>query len=104
MQLQFIQSFEDVLWVLVLIGVLINIHEMGHYWVARYFDVKEEVFSFGLGPCLFRFHPGESAFRLFLIPSGAYVKMTADEDPAGVAPADPLSLLAKPRWQRLLIA
>ena len=49
MPLQFVQSFEDILWVLVLIGVMINIHEAGHYFVARYFDVKVEAFSFGFG-------------------------------------------------------
>ena len=104
MQLQFIQSFEDVLWVLVLIGVMINIHEMGHYWVARYFDVKVEAFSFGFGPRLFGFHRGETDFRFSLIPFGGYVKMTGEQEPDGDSPADPRSLLAKPRWQRLLIA
>jgi regulator of sigma E protease len=103
MQLQFIQSFEDILWVLVLIGVMINIHEMGHYWVARYFDVKVEAFSFGFGPRLFGFQRGETDFRFSLIPFGGYVKMTG-EQADGTTPNDPRSLLAKPRWQRLLIA
>ena len=40
---------ENVLWLLVLIGVMIMIHELGHFWAARYFDVKVEAFSFGLG-------------------------------------------------------
>jgi len=39
-----------VLWLLVLIGVMIMIHELGHFWAARYFDVKVEAFSFGFGP------------------------------------------------------
>ena len=34
--------FEDVLWLLVLIGVMIIIHELGHFWAARFFDVKVE--------------------------------------------------------------
>jgi regulator of sigma E protease len=104
MGIQFVQSFEDILWVLVLIGVMINIHEMGHYWVARYFDVKVEAFSFGFGPRLFGFRRGETDFRFSLIPFGGYVKMTGEQAADGSAPTDPRSLLAKPRWQRLLIA
>ena len=42
--------FENILWLLVLIGVMIMIHELGHFWAARFFDVKVETFSFGFGP------------------------------------------------------
>jgi len=104
MPLQFIHSFEDILWVLVLIGVMINIHEMGHYWAARYFDVKVEAFSFGFGPRLFGFRRGETDFRFSLIPFGGYVKMAGEQGPDTGDPLDPRSLLAKPRWQRLLVA
>ena len=52
--------FEDTLWLLVLIGVMINIHELGHFWAARYFDVKVEAFSFGFGKRLFGFRRGET--------------------------------------------
>jgi regulator of sigma E protease len=97
------QNLEDILWVLVLIGVMINIHELGHYWVARYFDVKIETFSFGFGPRLFGFRRGETDYRFSLIPFGGYVKM-AGEQPGDEAAQDPRSVLAKPRWQRLLIA
>jgi regulator of sigma E protease len=102
--MQVLQNFENVLWLLVLIGVMINVHELGHYLVARYFDVHIEAFSFGFGPRLFGFRRGETDFRFSLIPFGGYVKMAgeqlADEDAA----QDPRSVLAKPRWQRLLIA
>ena len=104
MALEVIHSFEDILWVLVLIGVMINIHEAGHYFVARYFDVKVEAFSFGFGPRLFGFQRGETDFRFSLIPFGGYVKMTGEQASDGSAPTDPRSLLAKPRWQRLLVA
>ena len=104
MQLQIVQSFENILWVLVLIGVMINIHEAGHYFVARYFDVKVEAFSFGFGPRLFGFQRGETDFRFSAIPFGGYVKMTGEQTADGAEQADPRSLLAKPRWQRLLIA
>ncbi|HUP03584.1 MAG TPA: RIP metalloprotease RseP [Bryobacteraceae bacterium] len=104
MHLELIQSFEDILWVLVLIGVMINIHEAGHFWAARFFDVKVETFSFGFGKRLFGFRRGETDFRFSLIPFGGYVKMSGEQGAENSVPDDPRSLLAKPRWQRLIIA
>jgi regulator of sigma E protease len=100
----FMQGFENVLWLLVLIGVMINVHELGHYWAARFFDVKVEAFSFGFGPRLFGLRRGETDFRFSLIPFGGYVKMTGEQLGDEEAAQDPRSLMAKPRWQRLLIA
>src|SRR5690349_23846675 len=95
--------FENILWLLVLIGVMIMIHELGHFWAARYFDVRVETFSFGFGPRLFGFRKGETDFRFSAILYGGYVKMAGEQlgDETG---SDPRSLLAKPRWQRLIIA
>ncbi len=94
---------ENTLWLLVLIGVMINIHELGHFWAARYFDVRVEAFSFGFGKRLFGFRRGETDYRFSLIPLGGYVKM-AGEQLSEEAVSDPRSVLAKPRWQRLIIA
>ena len=77
---------QNVLWYLVLIGVMIMIHELGHYWAAVFFDVRVETFSFGFGPRLF-----------------GYVKMTGEQTGEN-GTADPRSLTAKPRWQRMIIA
>ena len=99
----FSDFFESVWWLLVLIGVMIIVHELGHYWAARFFDVKVEAFSFGFGPRLFGFRKGETDFRFSLILLGGYVKMAGEQvDEAGAA--HPRSLLAKPRWQRMIIA
>jgi regulator of sigma E protease len=102
---------EDILWLLVLIGVMINIHELGHFWAARFFDVRVEAFSFGFGTRLFGFRRGETDYRFSLLPIGGYVKMAGelagDGNPtsgAAVFVDDPRSLPAKPRWQRLIIA
>lgn len=95
--------FEDTLWLLVLIGVMINIHELGHFWAARYFDVKVEAFSFGFGKRLFGFRRGETDYRFSLIPLGGYVKM-AGEQATDDNITDPRSFLSKARWQRLIIA
>ena len=115
-----LEVFENLLWWLVLIGVMVMIHELGHFLAARYFDVKVEAFSFGFGPRLFGFRRGETDYRVSLILFGGYVKMageqlqalqstgsegaeTADASYEEIA-SDPRSLLAKPRWQRLIIA
>lgn len=107
--------FQNFGWLLVLIGVMILIHELGHYWAARFFDVKVEAFSFGFGPRLFGFKKGETDFKFCLILFGGYVKMAGDqsvdelpgaEDNVNkvAAPFDPRGFNAKPRWQRLVIA
>ena len=94
---------ENILWLLVLIGVMILIHELGHFWAARYFDVRVEVFSFGFGPRLFGFRKGETDYRFSAILFGGYVKM-AGEQPGDENADDPRGFLSKPRWQRMIIA
>src|SRR5438477_5585821 len=100
---------QNIWWYLVLIGVMILVHELGHYWAARLFDVKVETFSFGFGPRLFGFRRGETDFRFSAILFGGYVKMAGDyvnvgSDQEGDSTLDPRSLYAKPRWQRMVIA
>ncbi len=97
------QAAHNIVWLLVLIGVMILIHELGHYWAARFFDVRIDVFSFGFGPRLFGFRKGETDFRFSAILFGGYVKM-AGEQPGDESLDDPRAFLAKPRWQRLIIA
>lgn len=94
--------FESIWWLLVMIGVMILIHELGHFWAARFFDVRVDAFSFGFGPRLFGFRRGETDFRFSAILFGGYVKM-AGEQPGDEAANDPRAFLAKPRWQRLII-
>lgn len=94
---------QNILWVLVLIGIMILIHELGHFVAARFFKVKVETFSFGFGPRLFGFRKGDTDYRFSLILFGGYVKM-AGEQPGEDNTDDPNSFLAKPRWQRLIIA
>ena len=95
--------FQSVFWFMILIGVMILIHELGHFWAARFFDVRVDTFSFGFGPRLFGFRRGETDYRVSLIFFlGGFVKM-AGELPGDEAANDPRGFLAKPRWQRLII-
>src|SRR6266436_7668472 len=95
--------FQNILWLLVLIGVMIIIHEAGHFWAARWFDVRVETFSFGFGPRLFGFRRGDTDYRFSAILFGGYVKMSG-EQPGDEDAEDPRGFLAKPKWQRLIIA
>jgi regulator of sigma E protease len=100
-------GLQTMFWFLVLIGVMILLHELGHYVVARLFDVHIEAFSFGFGPRLFGFKRGETDFKFCAFLLGGYVKM-AGEQPGEIASSDiatmdPRAFPAKPRWQRLLI-
>jgi regulator of sigma E protease len=99
------EFLNSVFWLLILLGVMIIIHELGHYWAAILCDVKVEQFSLGFGPRLFGFKIGETDFRFSAILFGGYVKMLGQDDMSvdpGTNP-DPRSFMNKPRWQRLFI-
>jgi len=97
-----VSVLQDFWWFLVLIGVMILLHELGHYLVGRFFDVKIDAFSIGFGPRLFGFRRGETDFKVCLILFGGYVKF-AGEQPGDEQANDPRALPSKPRWQRLCI-
>ncbi len=100
---------------LVVLGVLVLVHEFGHFAVAKFFGVRIETFSIGFGKRLFGFRRGDTDYRISLLPLGGYVKMAGElggdgtlpasgESASGTAPRDPGDLNSKPRWQRILIA
>ncbi len=96
-------AIHNIVWLLVLIGVMILVHELGHFWAARFFDVRVDVFSFGFGPRLFGFKRGDTDYRLSALLFGGYVKMAGDQMSEDGAD-DPRGVTSKPRWQRLIIA
>jgi regulator of sigma E protease len=96
-----------VLSFVLVIGILILIHELGHFFVARWTGVGVERFSIGFGPVLFRWRGAETEYCLSAIPMGGYVKMMGEENPleGGGSPTyDPAKAFAlKPLWARFLI-
>jgi len=98
---------------IVLVGVMVVVHEFGHFAVAKLCGVRVEAFSVGFGPRLFGVVYGETDYKICALPLGGYVKMTGetpepitgpDSAEEGINPADdPGSFLAHPRWQRMLI-
>ncbi len=87
--------------VLLGIGAVILVHELGHFLAARYAGVRVETFSIGFGPRLFGWKRGGVDYRVSLIPLGGYVKM-AGEEPGSGAPSEG-DLGSKTVGQRLLI-
>jgi regulator of sigma E protease len=91
----------------VVIGILILIHELGHFFVARWTGVGVERFSIGFGPVLLRWRGKETEYVLSAIPMGGYVKMVGEENPleGGGGPVhDPRRAFSlKPLWARFLI-
>jgi len=90
------------LYFVIALGILIFVHELGHFLAARAFGVRVETFSIGFGPKLFKFNCCGTEFAISLIPLGGYVKM-AGEDP-DTPPKSPDEFYAKPPWQRIVIA
>lgn len=90
---------------IILLGLLIFVHEAGHFFVARFFGVRVEVFSLGFGKKIFQFRRGDTTYCLSLIPLGGYVKMFGDEVGATISDADkPFAFNFKPPSQRFAIA
>ena len=87
----------------IVLGIMVLVHELGHFIVAKLCGVRVETFSIGFGTRLFGFRHGETDYRISLLPLGGYVKM-AGEYGAEASAAAPDDLTAKPRWQRVLIA
>ncbi|MGB8535029.1 MAG: RIP metalloprotease RseP [Acidobacteriaceae bacterium] len=87
---------------LVVLGIMVLVHEFGHFAVAKLCGVRVEVFSIGFGKRLFGFRRGDTDYRLSLLPLGGYVKMSG-ESPGEVSTGDPAEFNAHPRWQRMLI-
>jgi regulator of sigma E protease len=94
--------------IVLVLGVIILVHEWGHFIIARLFKVRVDVFSIGFGPRLCGFKWGETDWRISAVPLGGYVRMagqditeidSGDQKPTGA----PDELMSKPRWQRALI-
>lgn len=95
----------SVLLPILLFGVLVFIHELGHFSVAKLSGVYVERFALGFGPAIFRKTWGETEYAICLLPLGGYVKMRGEDlDEAGqTAQPDPRSFAQKPVWTRIAI-
>jgi regulator of sigma E protease len=89
---------------IILMGLMVLVHEFGHFFVAKLCRVRVEAFSFGFGPRLFGIKRGDTDYKVCLLPLGGFVKMTGENPNEETHRDDPGSFAAHPRWQRMLIA
>lgn len=88
-----------VLLAILLFGVLIAIHEFGHFTVAKACGVKVEEFSIGMGLAIFKKQKGETLYSLRCIPIGGFCAMSGEDEESD----DPRAFTNQPAWKRILI-
>jgi regulator of sigma E protease len=91
------------IYFLIVIGILVFVHEFGHFIMAKRAGVRVEKFSLGMGPKLFGYKKGDTEYVISALPLGGYVKMAGenpDEEPTGAAD----EFQSKTVWQRAKIA
>jgi regulator of sigma E protease len=84
------------------LGVLVFVHELGHFLMARWHGVRVLTFSLGFGPKILKVKRGDTEYALSAIPLGGYVKM-AGENPEEQRTGSPDEFLSKTKWQRFQI-
>jgi len=99
---QLVQVAQTLLSFIVVLGILVFVHEFGHFIVAKAFKIGVHTFSLGFGPRLLGFRRKETDYRVSALPLGGYVRLAGDEaDEARTG--GPQEFLSRPRWQRFLV-
>lgn len=84
---------------ILLFGLMIAVHELGHFAVAKACKVRVDEFSIGMGPAIFKKQKGDTLYSLRLIPMGGYCAMAGEDESSD----DPSAFTNKKPWQRMLI-
>jgi len=95
-----------ILLLVVGLGLVVFVHELGHFLIAKRVGIKVERFALGFGPRLFGFKRGETDYCVNLVPLGGYVKMSGQEDFAALKDTDepdPRSYEGKSISQRMMV-
>ncbi|HDL89726.1 MAG TPA: RIP metalloprotease RseP, partial [Thermodesulforhabdus norvegica] len=85
---EILETMMTIIYAIIVLGVLIFVHELGHFLVARWCGVHVERFSIGFGPPIFEWTRGETEYCIAAIPFGGYVKMLGEESLDEVNPSD----------------
>ncbi|MDR0223202.1 MAG: site-2 protease family protein [Oscillospiraceae bacterium] len=91
--------FISVLTTLLVLGVIIFVHEIGHFSAARLFKMKVCEFNMGMGPALFKKRGKETVYSLRIFPIGGSCVLGEDENPGD----DPREFRNRPVWQRMIV-
>jgi regulator of sigma E protease len=97
-----VNILRDVLAGAVVLGLLVLIHEWGHFVMAKLCGVRVDVFSLGFGSRIWGRKRGDTDYRISALPLGGYVKMAGD-NPVEERSGEPHEFLSRPRWQRFLV-
>ncbi len=97
--------FSKGFYIVLVLGVLIFIHELGHFLVARFFKMGIRTFSLGFGPKVVGFRSGMTEYKLSAVPLGGYVQLVGqdgeDDSTEGFPPET--WFVRRPAWQRMLV-
>lgn len=96
---------QSIIAVILVLGLLIFFHELGHFIVARLLRIGVPVFSLGFGPKIFSFLYKGTEYRLSAVPLGGYVQLAGEKPDDDLAPdiAPEQSFSLRPPWQRILV-
>ena len=92
-------SVWNIILALLVFGLIILVHELGHFLTAKAFGVKVEEFAIGMGPTLLQYEGAETTYSLRMIPMGGFVQMVGEEE----ASEDPRSFSKQAAWKRIII-
>jgi len=92
----------NILALIFVLGVMIFVHEFGHFATAKFFGIRVDVFALGFGPRLFGFRRGDTDYRVCALPLGGYVKMKG-ENPDEELTGEPDEFLSRPKYQRFFV-
>jgi regulator of sigma E protease len=98
-----VSSLNTIWSFLFVLGVLVFVHELGHFLAARRLGVRVLTFSLGFGPKILKTKRGDTEYCISLIPLGGYVKMAGDspDDPGRTGQPD--EFLSKTKWERFQV-
>ncbi|HOO25077.1 MAG TPA: M50 family metallopeptidase [Clostridiales bacterium] len=88
-----------ILFAVVFFGLIIAVHELGHFLFAKLFKVRVNKFALGMGPAFLKFGKGETEYSLRILPIGGYCAMEGEDEES----EDERSFSKKPVWQRFII-
>lgn len=87
----------------IVFGVLVFVHEFGHFFMAKLVKIRVEVFSWGYGKRLFGIKKGDTDYRISILPLGGFVKFTGEDVFEKKKDLAPYDFMAKKRWERFLV-
>ena len=89
----------NIIWTILILGIMIFVHELGHFLTAKRFGVFVEEFSLGMGPAIFKKQGKDTLYSIRLLPIGGYVKLEGEDEESMSEGA----LCNKKPWERFLV-